>query len=224
MLFYRGMDHLKAARDGDLQRLRVALTADNVNDAGDDGYTALHWAARNMHDKCVKYCIEMGANVNARTNSGNTPLHHASWQGQVDIVRVLLDAGAFVDVTDVKDQRTPLYFVIRDNHVEAAQLLIDRGGRVSNVRLDKYLPSIPDWVTTFIESRSKCRCASITIIGIHRYHRTIMTGNNDINVLRLIAKHIWSARMDDVWVISLKVTPKHGMGMNAVMTDTTLDY
>jgi hypothetical protein len=86
------------------------------------------------------------------------------------------------------------------NRVDAARLLIDRGATVSTVQLDKYLPAIPDWVTTFIESRSNCRTVSIIIIGIHKIHRTSVTGNNDINALQLISKHIWSTRMDGLWV------------------------
>jgi ankyrin repeat protein len=112
---------------------------------------------------------------------------------------VLLDAGAMVDATD-KYGRIPLYYAIRDKRVAVARLLVDRGGKVSNVKLDEDVPAIPDRVTVFIESRSRCRFASIAIIGIHKYHRTTMTGNIDINVIKLISKHIWSMRMDDGWV------------------------
>jgi hypothetical protein len=192
------MDQFEAAQDGDLQQLRVALTVDNVN--GERyGWTALHWAAHYGHDKCAKYCVEMGANVNAHTNEGWTPLHVASWEGHANVLHVLLDGCAMVDVT-TSAAFTPLYYAIRDKGIDVARLLVDRGANVSNVKLDVRVPAIPDWVTTFIESRSKCRYTSITIIGIHKYRRTAVTGNNDINVLRLISKHIWSTRMDDVWV------------------------
>jgi ankyrin repeat protein len=85
-LLNRVMDQFKAARVGDLQQLRDVLTVDNVNDV-DRGWTALHWAASYGHDECVKFCIEMGANVNARTNVGWTPLHFASFQEHVNVVR-----------------------------------------------------------------------------------------------------------------------------------------
>jgi ankyrin repeat protein len=204
--------HIKAALDGNLQQLRDALTVDNVN-ASNCGWTALHYAALRGHADCVSYCIEMGANVNVRNNSGSTPLHSASYFGYVNVVRVLLDAGAIVDAfCDIG--WTPLYSVICNKHNDVARLLIDRGAKVSMVKL--YLTPIPDWVNTFIQSRSTCRCASITIIGIHKYHRTTMTGNNDINVIRLVSKHIWSTRMDDVWVTApaetkkLRRNPKRG--------------
>jgi ankyrin repeat protein len=191
------MDHFKAARIGDLQELRVALTADNVNDTLGGGWTVLHWAARNGHDGCVKYCLEMGANVNARTNGGLPRYTLHFYTGGCAVVGVLLDAGAIVDATQ-NTGRTPLHRAIDTKRVDVARRRIDRGAKVCNVELDEDVPSIPEWITTFVESRSKCRCAAIAIIGIHKYHRTTVIGNNDINVLRLIAKHIRSTRMDDM--------------------------
>jgi hypothetical protein len=70
LLFNRVMNQFEAARVGDLQQLRVALSVDNLNDGDEYGCTALHYAAEYGHDECVKYCIEMGADVNARCNDG----------------------------------------------------------------------------------------------------------------------------------------------------------
>jgi hypothetical protein len=124
-----------------------------------------------------------------------------------------LDAGAMVDGVSGGD--TPLYRALCYKHDDVARLLVDRGAKVCKVELDERVPAIPDWVTTFVESRSNCRCAAIAIIGIHKYRRTTVTCNNDINVIKLISKHIWSARMDDVWGTPIEMTklrrnPKHG--------------
>jgi hypothetical protein len=105
-----------------------------------------------------------------------------------------LDAGAIVDTTD-SPGRTALSDAICRKRVGIARLLVDRGAKVSSVKLNAF----PDWVTTFIEARYNCRSVSVAIIGIHKYHCTSITGNNDINVLKLISKHIWSTRMDNVW-------------------------
>jgi ankyrin repeat protein len=120
VLFNRVMDRFKAAQRGDLQELRVVLTIDNVNDAL-GGRTALQWAAREGHNECVMYCIEMGANVSVRNNNGWTPLHYATAWAHVNIVRVLLDAGAMVDVAS-NIGWTPLYCAIRDKYVDASRL------------------------------------------------------------------------------------------------------
>jgi ankyrin repeat protein len=185
----RVMDKFDAVRDGDLQRLRVALTTDNVHDVDYNGWTVLHLATCTNAD-CVKHCIEMGANVSARAYAGCTPLHFASWRGHVDAVRVLLTTDAIVDATN-DDGRTPLYYAIRHSHADVTRMLLEREAKVSNVKLDKEVPAIPNWVNTFIQSRSNCRCAAITIIAIHKFRRTTMTANNDTNVLRLIAMHIF---------------------------------
>jgi ankyrin repeat protein len=199
-VLFRVMNQFEAAEEGNLQQLRVALTVNNVNDVDHvSGWTALHFFvdASDGPVDCVKFCIEMGANVNARTNHGWTPLHFASYQGHPDVIRVLLDAGAIVDATD-NIGCTPLFCAFRYKNGAAAQLLIDRVAKVSNVKLDDSVPTIPDWVNAFMESRSNCRIAAIIIIGIHKYRRTAVTGNNDVNVIKLISKHIWSTRME--WV------------------------
>jgi ankyrin repeat protein len=205
------MDQFDAAERGDLQQLRRLLTTNNVNDVDvrrNCGKTSLHWAAMRGHVECVKLCLEMGANVNSRDINEDTalPFACAKLNGNADVARILLDAGAFVDCTSIFG-RTPLYFAVRYNFVNVARLLLDRGAKVSNVKLGNRIPAIPDWVNAITASRSLCRLASICIVGIHKYHRTAVTGNNDINVLKLISKHIWSTRMDDVWMES-PVEPK----------------
>jgi ankyrin repeat protein len=66
----------------------------------------------------------MGANVNTRDQDGYTPLHLASSDGNVNVVRVLLDAGAIVDATNI-DGYTPLHYASSDGHVNMARVLLD---------------------------------------------------------------------------------------------------
>jgi ankyrin repeat protein len=83
---------------------------------------------------CIKFCIEMGANISGHDIDGNTALHNASWNGHVNVVRVLLDAGVIVDVANSIGW-TPLCCAIRFKHVDVGHTLIDRGARVSIVNL-----------------------------------------------------------------------------------------
>jgi ankyrin repeat protein len=170
---------------------------DNVNGADTYGWTALHCAAAKGYLDCVKYCIEIGANVNACDRYDYTPLHRASFCGHFHVAHELLNAGANVDATD-NHGLTLLHWAIFKKRIDFLRLFIDRGAKVSNVKLDGvWLTAIPDWVTTLIESRSRYRTASVVVIGIHKYCRTTVPGDNDINVLKLISKHIWSTRMDE---------------------------
>jgi ankyrin repeat protein len=185
-------NQFEAAREGDLDQLRVALTLGNVDSVFGGSRTALHFAAWFGHFECVKLCLEMRANVNALSSIGHTPLYCASTKGHANIARLLLDAGANVHIADI-DGLTPLYRALYHKHLDIARLLIDRGAMTSNVNVN------PNWVTSFSASRSKCRSVAVIIIAIHKFHQTNITGNNDINVLRLIGKHIWSTRMDGAW-------------------------
>ena len=46
----------------------------------------------------VKILLKHGANVNATTGGGATPLHRAAYQGHKDVVETLLNAGANPDM------------------------------------------------------------------------------------------------------------------------------
>ncbi|KAG8431096.1 hypothetical protein GDO86_019432, partial [Hymenochirus boettgeri] len=83
----------------------------NVNISSHYGWTPLHLALNPKSGphalECVKYLKECGANINARTKSGLTPLHQAAKEGRQDCVVVLVEAGADVHATDSQGQ-TPL--------------------------------------------------------------------------------------------------------------------
>jgi ankyrin repeat protein len=57
---------------------------------------------------------------------GETPLHVVTIWGDADAVRVLLDAGAEIDVQGEYDC-TPLHLAIMGRHAEIAKHLISRG-------------------------------------------------------------------------------------------------
>jgi ankyrin repeat protein len=70
---------------------------------------------------------------------GWTPLHVAAWEGNEEIARVLLDAGA--DVNGVKDQSSPLSWAVGTPNLKLVKLLIDRGADVNRRDgLDKETP------------------------------------------------------------------------------------
>lgn len=72
--------------------------------------------------------IAAGANVNAKTREGVTPLHYAAWKHNTNTARLLVNMGAKIDARD-KIGRTPLFI--------ATQYLGDAGERV--VETIKYL-------------------------------------------------------------------------------------
>jgi ankyrin repeat protein len=75
------------------------------------GSSALHDAASSYLDEAalvavVDALIVRGAAVDGLTDDGRPPLHFAVWRGRFKIARVLVRAGASLDVAD-KKHRTP---------------------------------------------------------------------------------------------------------------------
>lgn len=57
--------------------------------------------------------VQHGANVNARSEDGQTPLHNAAHSGYPEIVLYLIEHGADVNAR-AHDGRTPLFTVTRE--------------------------------------------------------------------------------------------------------------
>lgn len=86
-----------------------------------DGWTALHWAARQGQKQAVQILLRHCADINAvqensgepdtederqqKEKDGRTPLHSAVYGGHLEIVRLLLEQGANQSLTDVHGRR-----------------------------------------------------------------------------------------------------------------------
>lgn len=80
----------------------------------------------------VKHLLKIGANVNAKLNQ--TALHQACQQGHVEIVKILLDNGADVNIKSDENEKTPQDLALAMGH-EHVVTLIDRSGlRLHNKR------------------------------------------------------------------------------------------
>lgn len=92
---------LEAARAGDVDALRTELRAGgDVNAAQGDGFTALHWAAKNGDRAAAELLIAAGADLSAATRLGShTPLHVAAAAGSSGVAEALLAAGAEIGKT-----------------------------------------------------------------------------------------------------------------------------
>jgi len=98
----------------------------NINKADSVGRTPLMWAAENGHDKLVRSCMRMGANVDkVDINQGRTALHLAARKGHAAVLKILIE-GLQSDKRDEELNRedkngiTPIFL--------ASQLSRDLGG------------------------------------------------------------------------------------------------
>lgn len=97
----------------------------------DPRLAALITAVRSGTKAAVEHLIATQRDlVNARDAAGSTPLHHAAAFGAVDVMSVLLDAGAEVNAKNRRGS-TPLHWAIHDE--AKVRLLLSRDAQV-NVR------------------------------------------------------------------------------------------
>ena len=86
--------------------------------------TALHWAVSDPAK--VKLLVMKGADVNARSIEGRTPLHAAAMlPAGAAVVRLLLEVGADVEARSIVGQ-TPLFGAVAAG-IENTRLLLDKG-------------------------------------------------------------------------------------------------
>lgn len=80
----------------------------------------------------VKNLVEMGANINAM-DGGQTVLHVAASAGKTELVSILLDHGAFIDMKIKSTHETALHVAAAQNHIQTVKLLLQRGADSSEV-------------------------------------------------------------------------------------------
>ncbi|KAJ8600704.1 hypothetical protein CTAYLR_003904 [Chrysophaeum taylorii] len=77
-----------------------------------------------------------GANVNAATDDGETPLHTAGISGSSEVAAVLVAAGASLDARVTAKQglfMTPLTWFVHGKHDAAIRVLVDAGASVNAI-------------------------------------------------------------------------------------------
>lgn len=107
-----------------------------------DGHTPLLIACRDGHTQIADALIQAGANVNAvEPVFGAVPLHKATYNGYLEIVRLLCKAkGIDLNFQGASNGYTPLHDALWHGFVECADVLIDAGARTDVVAYDGKLP------------------------------------------------------------------------------------
>jgi ankyrin repeat protein len=120
---------MEAARRGNLADVRVLLAKHanpNVKESN-GGQTALMWALSERQSAVVEELIKGGADVQAGSKSGFTPLMFAAQQGDQDSARILLRAGAKPNDAQPKTGLTALMIASAMAQVKAVDVLLDKG-------------------------------------------------------------------------------------------------
>ena len=122
-----------AAFSGNFEVVRILIEYDPayINARDEDGLTPLLWASEGRNSKdgsVVRLLLEHGADINAPSRGGRTPVHQASINGALEVVRLLLEHGADVEAKSIIGE-TALQEAADMEHDEVVELLREHGGK-----------------------------------------------------------------------------------------------
>ena len=122
-----------ASGKGKVDVMKVLIKAGaNKTIEDTDGKTWLHYAVLgNCNKEVLQAVIDLGADVNATNKRNQTALMGASWNGNIDAINVLINAGANKTTEDT-DGDTWLHYAVKGNcSKEVLQAVIDLGADVN---------------------------------------------------------------------------------------------
>ena len=103
----------------------------DIHMADNDGWTALHFSARNGSYELVNFFVDMGAAINLQTNDGKNCLHIAALYGHLNLSKALINEHEFdVHMTD-NDGWRPIHFSARNGSYELLTYFVNMGANVN---------------------------------------------------------------------------------------------
>jgi ankyrin repeat protein len=126
----------EAASRGDMEKVRSIckanpkLVSEKVFDTYPDyqGLIALHYAVINRQKEFAEVLVDEGANLNAQTDKGDTPLHKAVYNYEMAVM--LVGKGANVNIKN-NEGETVLHIAARDGRRDVAELVVTKGADVN---------------------------------------------------------------------------------------------
>jgi ankyrin repeat protein len=121
----------KAVKDNDAAKVKEYISKDpTLVDAKTTDFlkeTALGISTFNGYKEITELLIKNGANPNVWDDMGTAPLHGAARQNRSEIIQMLIDAKADVNIKHKSNDETPLHYAAEYNSLEAAQVLLKNG-------------------------------------------------------------------------------------------------
>ena len=118
---------VNAAKHQNWESVQALVGSVDINTPQADGTTALAWSTYWDNLEAVRLLVRNGSNTNASNDYGVTPLILASENGNLSIVKTLLEDGMADPNQAMWNGLTPLMIAARNGFVDTIQLLVDHG-------------------------------------------------------------------------------------------------
>ena len=116
----------KAADDGNIEAIKQHIAAGTDVNSNDE-WTPLHAAA---NKETAELLIAKGADINAKDDTGGTPLFWAALEGNEEVAELLIKQGADVNAEGPKGW-TALHWAVAMAQKKSVELLIGEGADVN---------------------------------------------------------------------------------------------
>ncbi|KAJ2736937.1 phosphate system positive regulatory protein pho81 [Coemansia sp. BCRC 34962] len=114
-----------ACEKGHLDIVLMLLDAGAEIVANSQGVHPAHLAARAGYADILRLLLERSQSVDiADKDLGWTPVFYAASEGDLECIRILLDAGCDLDVVD-ENGHTPAYFAANEGHLDCVDMLLE---------------------------------------------------------------------------------------------------
>ena len=137
---------------------------------------------------------------------------------------MLIRAGAELDARSNYGY-TPLVSAIKFNKPDVAELLLDKGAKISNVH---ERVEIPNWMNAIIAKRQNVVQSLTTFTGVLRKRFTVSGGGTEYtrgrlprDVVGVISRWAWSTRFDRRWEGAVREKVKKFKSCNHKCKDKT---
>jgi ankyrin repeat protein len=181
-----------------------ALTAlldrfpDLVAARGTNGNDLLGMAGATCDERLVEILLARGANVASSNAHGWTPLHQAAYSDLPTMARLLLAAGAPVDVSARGDGGTPLVVALFWGNRTTGELLAERGLHPRNLRVAAGLGRL-DVIDDLVAADGRLTPAAGAQRGFYRPHSGFPAWQPSDDPQEILDEALtWAARNDRV--------------------------
>ncbi|KAM8761185.1 ankyrin repeat and death domain-containing protein 1A [Acanthopagrus schlegelii] len=124
MLLYTEKQFMEAAKRNDVEAMKVLGKGLNANAKNVDNRTALHYAVAGKNKEAVQFLLQRRVRVDQADKHGVAPIHLAAWFGSLEILKLLVQAGAEQKVKN-EEGLNILHCAAINNHTDILEYIVN---------------------------------------------------------------------------------------------------